>query len=268
MSVTISRRNFLKAAGATGALAAAGSQFLGPANRAEGAAAGAVPRLVPTLCGMCEAHCGVLAYTHGEKLLKLEGNFRHSHSLGKICPRGSAGAYLLDDANRLKSPMKRVGARFEPISWELAFSEIGASLLAVKQRLGAKGVAWLRQPDLSDAWDVKFMRALGSPNLFASTSLSRACRDAACKCTLGGAPVFDLPSARYILLFDRNLAESTFPAELNGLTEAKARGAQIVVFDSRLTNTAALASEWIPIAAPGPDERFGHRGTVRCGVRG
>ena len=252
MSMTISRRNFLKAAGATGALAAASGPLLGPVNKAEGAAVGLVSRLVPTLCGMCEAHCGVLAYTQGEKLLKLEGNFRHSHSSGKICPRGAAGGYLLDDANRLKTPLKRVGARFEPISWELAFNEIGASLLDVKQRLGAEGVAWLRQPDLSDAWDVQFMRALGSPNLFASSSLSRACRDAACKYTLGGVPVFDLARARYILLFDRNLAETTFPAEVNGLTEAKARGAHIVVFDPRLTNTAALAHEWIPIR-PGSD---------------
>ncbi len=252
MSVTISRRNFLKAAGATGALAAAGGQLLGQTNEAEGAAKEEVPRLVPTLCGMCEAHCGVLAYTQGQKLLKLEGNFRHSHSLGKICPRGAAGGYLLDDANRLKTPLKRVGARFEPIPWELALQEIGGSLLDVKQRLGAQGVAWLRHPDISDAWDVQFMRALGSPNLFASTSLGRACRNAACQYTLGGVPVFDLPSARYILLFGRNLAESIFTADVNRLTEAKERGAHIVVFDPRLTNTAALAHEWIPIK-PGSD---------------
>jgi thiosulfate reductase/polysulfide reductase chain A len=118
--------------------------------------------------------------------------------------------------------------------------------------LGAEGVAWLRQPDLSDAWDLQFMRALGSPNIFASTSPSRASRDAALRSTLGRVPEFDLANARYILLFDRNLAESTFPAGINGLSEAKARGAQIVVVDSRLTNTAALASEWVPIR-PGSD---------------
>jgi thiosulfate reductase/polysulfide reductase chain A len=252
MSMKISRRKFLKAAGAAGALAAASGPLLVPTSKATAATVGVVPRLVPTICGMCEAHCGVLAYTQGDELLKLEGNFRHSHSLGKICPRGAAGGYLLDDANRLKTPLKRVGTRFEPISWEVAFSEIGASLLNVKQRLGAEGVAWLRQPDLSDAWDVQFMRALGSPNIFASTSTTRACRDAAFASTLGGVPVFDLPNARYVLLFDRNLAESTFPADVNGLSEAKAHGARIVVVDPRLTNTAALANEWVPIR-PGSD---------------
>jgi anaerobic selenocysteine-containing dehydrogenase len=157
VSVTISRRGFLKAAAATGALTAAGGQLLGQTYEAEGAAGEETPRLVPTLCGMCDAHCGVLAYTLGQKLLKLEGNFRHSHSLGKICARGAAGSYLLDDPNRLKTPLKRVGTRFEPIAWEIALNEIGARLLDVKQRLGAQGVAWLRHPDICDAWDVQFM---------------------------------------------------------------------------------------------------------------
>jgi thiosulfate reductase/polysulfide reductase chain A len=252
MSVKISRRNFLKAAGALGAVMLCGSPFLGQVDQADSASKEETPRLVPTVCGMCEAHCGVLAYTEGQKLLKLEGNFRHSHSLGRICPRGSAGARLLDQVNRIKSPLKRVGNRFEPIPWEMAFSEIGARLQTLKQRVGAPGLAWLRHPQASDAWDRQFMRAFGSPNIFASTSLGRACRDAACQTTLGGIPVFDFPNSRYILIFGRNYAESIFTADLNHLTTAKQHGAHIVVFDPRLSNTAALAHEWIPIK-PGTD---------------
>jgi thiosulfate reductase/polysulfide reductase chain A len=253
MSVKFSRRDFLKAVAAVGAVVAVGSQFLGRVGRSSGAVAKEeVPRLVPTVCGMCEVHCGVLAYIQGQKLLKLEGNFRHSHSLGKLCPRGAAGAKLLDDANRLKSPQKRVGNHFEPIPWDQALREIGARLLDVKQRFGAQSVAWLRHPDISDAWDVQFMRAFGSPNIFASTSLGRACRNAACQVTLGAVPVFDFPNSRYILIFGRNFAESIFTADVNRMTEAKERGAHIVVFDPRLTNTAALAHEWISIK-PGTD---------------
>ncbi len=252
MSVRLDRRTFLKTAAAVTATIAVGGQFFGHPDRTESAAKEEVPRLVPTVCGMCEVHCGVLAYTEGQKLLKLEGNFRHSHSLGKICPRGAAGIKLLNDPNRLKSPLKRVGNRFEAISWEVALREIGARLVDVKQRIGAQGIAWLRHPDLADAWDMQFMRALGSPNTFASTSLGRACRNAACQVTVGSVPVFDVLNSRYILIFGRNFAEGIFTADVHSLAEAKERGAHIVVIDPRLTNTAAFAQEWIPIK-PGTD---------------
>jgi len=253
MSVRLSRREFLKAAAVFATMSATGVQFWGNAYQiANAAAKEQVPQLIPTICGMCDAHCGVLAYTQGQKLLKLEGNFRHSHSLGKICPRGAAGGKLLDDPNRLKLPLKRVGNRFEPIPWELAWKEIGARLLDVKQRLGAQSVAWLRHPDVADAWDVQFMRAFGSPNIFASTSLGRANRNAAARATVGDIPVFDFVNSRYVLIFGRNYAESIFTSDVNQLAEAKERGAHIVVFDPRLTNTAAFAHEWIPIK-PGTD---------------
>lgn len=252
MPASVTRRDFLKVTATLLAGVAAGCQPLGQIEHSNIQTSGEVPRLIPTLCGMCEAHCGVLAYTQGSRLLKLEGNFRHSHSMGKICSRGAAGAKLLDDPNRLRIPLKRVGSRFEPVSWEVALSEIGARLLDVKKRLGAPSVAWLRHPDLSDAWDQQFMRAFGSPNIFATTGLGRANRNAAAQVTLGGIPVFDFSNSRYLLIFGRNFAESIFTSDINRLTEAKERGAHIIVFDPRLTNTAAFAHEWIAIK-PGTD---------------
>jgi len=252
MSVKISRREFLRAAAVFTTMSVTGVQFWGQVCQFASAAAKEVPRLVPTVCGMCDAQCGLLAYTLGQQLLKLEGNFRHSHSLGKICPRGVASMKLLDDPNRLKSPLKRVGSRFESVSWELALNEIGARLQDIKKRLGAQSVAWLRHPGTADAWDQQFMRAFGSPNIFASTSLGRTCRNAAARATLGDIPIFDFANARYILIFGRNYAESIFTSDVYGLSAAKERGARIVVFDPRLTNTAALAHEWIPIK-PGTD---------------
>ncbi|MBI4788221.1 MAG: molybdopterin-dependent oxidoreductase [Chloroflexi bacterium] len=257
MSIKLSRRNFLKTTAAFATLFAGSHAFLGQPDGVAAASKDQVPRLIPTVCGMCEARCGVLAYTQGQKLLKLEGNFRHSHSLGKICPRGVAGAKFLDDADRLKSPLKRVGNRFEPISWDVALTEIGAQLSQIKQRLGAQGLAWLRHPEISDAWDVQFMRAFGSPNLFATTSLGRASRNAAAQLTVGDVPVFDFAHSRYILIFGRNHAESIFTADITRLAEAKERGAHLVVFDPRLSNTAALAQEWISLK-PGTDGALLH----------
>ena len=151
MPVSLSRRDFLKSAATLTATVAAGCQPWVSQTDAGIATKEDVPRLVPTLCGMCEAHCGVLAYTQGEKLLKLEGNFRHSHSLGKICPRGAAGAKLLDDTSRLRTPLKRVDGRFEPIPWEPALNEIGARLSDVKKKYGAQSMAQWRRPRVQRA---------------------------------------------------------------------------------------------------------------------
>ncbi len=251
MPIDLNRREFVKLAIAGSASIASGCQS-NTVPPSKVAAREEVPRLIPTVCGMCEVHCGVLAYTQGEKVLKLEGNFRHSHNVGKICPRGATGVKLLEDPNRLKSPLKRVGSRCEPIPWGQALHEIGAKLSEIKKRLGPASVAWLRHPDLSDAWDQQFMRAFGSPNIFASTSLGRASRNAACLATVGAVPILDYARSRYTILFGRNLAESMFVSDVYHLTASKERGARIVVVDPRLTNTAALAHEWISIQ-PGTD---------------
>ncbi|MEW6233007.1 MAG: molybdopterin-dependent oxidoreductase, partial [Chloroflexota bacterium] len=264
------RRQFLQVAGATAAAAIGGRLVSGGEKLAT--AKEEVPRLIPTVCGICDARCGVVAYVREGKLLKLEGNYRHSHSLGRICPRGSAGVKLLYDPDRLKCPLKRgADGRFERITWEQAFKEIAERLQAIKEHYGPRGLAWLRHhpftvlypseeaslssplyPDLADAWDRQFMRTFGSPNLFSHISLGRAARNAAAFYTVGALPVFDLENSRYILLFGRNHAEGMFVADTRALLTAKSRGAHIVAVDPRLTNTAAQAHEWIPIK-PGTD---------------
>ncbi|MCL4534530.1 MAG: molybdopterin-dependent oxidoreductase [Bacteroidetes bacterium] len=246
----ISRRDFLKGVGAAGALAALGSVASRYGIAAEEQV---VPHLTPTVCGMCTAHCGVLAYTAEGKLLKLEGNFKHSHSQGRICARGSAGVKLLYDPDRLKTPLKRNAAGdFEPISWEQAWQEIGQKLQELRQREGPQILAWARQPNLSDLWDRQFVAAFGSPNLFSNLSMARGSRNLACRLTLGGVPVSDLGNARYLLVFGRNFGESIFVSDLEALMRAKERGAHVVVVDPRLSNTAAQAHEWISIR-PGTD---------------
>jgi len=252
----LTRREFILTTGVATTLAAAGCERHDPSKAAVAALASKereIPRLVPTVCEMCEVRCGLLAYVEGGKLFKLEGNYNHSHSLGRICALGSAAIKLLYDPNRLKYPMKRTAeGKFERISWEQAFYEIAQKLAAIRARFGPQALAWVRKPGLADEWDRQFMRAFGSPNIFSTTSMGRASRDTACRYTLGWVPIFDYANSHYIMLFGRNIAEGMIPCDAKALMDAKAAGAHIVAVDPRLTNTAAQAHEWIPIK-PGTD---------------
>ena len=250
---TISRRKFLVACGATAAVATVGGKLIRQDNAHAKELESQTPRLISTVCGMCDANCGVIAYVNGHELYKLEGNNSHTHSDGRICPRGSAGVKLLYDPDRLRSPLKRVGAdQFEKISWEQAFEEIGQKLKQIKETHGPQALAWARHPELSDDWDRQFMKAYGSPNIFSHLSVAQSSRHLACRYTTGGEPVMDYRNSRYILLFGRNHGETIFTADLQSLMAAKEKGARIVSIDPRLSNTAAQAHEWVSIR-PGTD---------------
>ncbi len=257
-ALALTRRKFIAGLATAGALAAVGAHAVGtraiaqdqqsvPAGEAE------APRLTPTLCGMCDAHCGVVAYVKGGRLSKLEGNHSHSHSLGRICARGSAGVKLLYDPDRLQAPLKRrPDGTFERISWQQAFAEIGQSLVALRERYGPQSLAWVRHPDLSDEWDRRFAAAFGTPNLFTHATTAQSALTIACRATLGWLPVTDLRRAKFILVCGRNFAESIFPADLDALMAAKEAGARIICLDPRLSNMAAQAHEWLPLR-PGSD---------------
>ena len=247
----LTRRDFVKGVGVAGALAAGGWKVFDwqpvAASRTE------LPQLIPTVCGMCDVQCGAIAYVKDGKLLKMEGNYNHTHSLGRICGRGSAAVKLLYDPDRLKWPLKRVApGKFERISWDQAWKEIAAKLQEVKAVYGPQALAWARRPQPTDLWDQQFMKAFGSPNLFGDAAIGYASRDLACQLTVGRVPFSDLRNSRFIISFGRNFAESIFVSDLQALMEAKEKGAKIVVVDPRLSNTAAKATEWVPIR-PGTD---------------
>ena len=89
-------------------------------------------KAVPTTCGMCEAGCGILAFTEGNRVVTVQGNPLHPNNRGKICAKGIAGINCLYDPERITYPMKREGNRGEGnwkrITWDEAYEEIVAML--------------------------------------------------------------------------------------------------------------------------------------------
>lgn len=249
----ISRRRFLQSAGIL-ALAAGGYKLFdwaAPLARGEEKVTGKdqIATLVPSICGMCTANCGILVYVENGQPVKIEGNYRHSHSHGRLCARGSAGIKVAQNWQRLKGPLKRgpIEGSFQQIGWDQAFQEIGAKLTEIKNAYGPESLAWICGPRLSQAWDRHFVKAFGSPNFFSTESLYRSPVTVASRYTTGSVPIPDIASSRFILAVGRDYAENTLVRDLEDLMQAREKGASLVVVDPRLTRTAAQADEWIPI---------------------
>lgn len=155
----ITRRRFLKIAGALAAATAGGPLFR--ENQARAADFGN-PVLVETderveikysVCLACHSACGIRCKVVDGVLVKIDGNPYHPNNLephlpydtppeqarliaGKACAKGQSGIQVLYNPFRIKEPLKRVGPRgsgqWETISWDQAFQEIGQRLLELR----------------------------------------------------------------------------------------------------------------------------------------
>jgi len=89
-----------------------------------------------TFCRICEATCGLKATIEGDRVVALEPDHDHVVSKGYSCIKGLRYHEIHHSPDRLRVPLKRVGDRFEEISWDQALGEIGAK---VRQLVNCRG---------------------------------------------------------------------------------------------------------------------------------
>ena len=216
--------------------------------------------VVPTFCELCFWKCGVLAHVKDGRVTKIVGNPAHPLSKGKICPRGTGGAALLYDPDRLKKPMLRRSKRgqqvFEEVSWTAALDETARQMDAIRTKYGPEAFA-LFTHGWGGSWFTRLIQAYGSPNVAApSYAQCRGPRDVAFTLTYGqglGSPEsIDIANARCITLIGSHLGENMHNTQVQEFAEAIDRGAQLVVVDPRFSVAASKAKYWLPIK-PGTD---------------
>ena len=133
-SSSMSRRQFLEAAGFTISLAALGGcgrapveHALPPPNMPVGMIPGRLQYFAST-CAGCSAACGLLVGTRDGRPLKMEGMPEHPLSRGGLCAVGQALPIGLYDNHRLTGPL-RAG---EPADWITVDREIAQALNQIK----------------------------------------------------------------------------------------------------------------------------------------
>lgn len=270
MSKKISRRDFLKLAGA-GAATGAVLTGCGPATRQvirepytqmPEYTFNGKSTFFATTCRECSAGCGLVVRTFQGRALKTEGNKNHPVNLGKTCARGQATLQGLYNPDRNTDPAQqsaRGSGNFSNMDWDAAISVVADAL----QNTDPAGIAFLMGLAPDHLFDLAsdLTAAIGAPAPVRYSALgmfeSRATLGKAAENLLGqeSLPFFDISNADMTFSFGANFLETwlspvAFTRQYSRMRRGRAGGrGYLVQFEARMSQTAANADEWIPLQA-------------------
>ena len=216
-------------------------------------------------CNLCEAICGIEVKTQGEEILSIKGDKNDPLGRGHICPKAVALQDLHNDPERLRKPVKRVGENWEEISWDEAFTVAAEGIHNVQSQYGENGMAiYAGNPNVHNYGSLThgamLSKLIRSKNRFSATSLDQLPIQLMCYLMYGhqlGVPVTDIDNCDYFVIMGGNPMASngsmmTVPDVGKRIKAIQQRDGKVVVIDPRRSETADVASEYLPIK-PGSD---------------
>ena len=84
----------------------------------------------PTFCRICEPLCGMIATVEDGRLISLRPDKDHPLSSGFACQKGIAFTEVVNDPDRVTTPLRRGPHGFEPVSWDEAMTDIAATAVS------------------------------------------------------------------------------------------------------------------------------------------
>ncbi len=209
--------------------------------------------LVPTTCFNCESACGLLAYVDKDtmQIRKFEGNPEHPGSRGRNCAKGPATLNQITDPDRILNPLKRAAGRgegrWERVSWDEALDEIAGRIRKAMEEGRHNEVMYHVGRPGEDGFTERVMAAWGVDGHNSHTNVCSAGARAGYELWCGiDRPSPDHARSRVILLVSSHLETGHyFNPHAQRVIEAKKNGAKLIVFDTRLSNTATHADYWL-----------------------
>ena len=219
-------------------------------------------------CTFCEAICGVVVETEGDRVLSVRGDEDDPLSRGYICPKAYALKEVYEDPDRLRRPLRRTRGGWKEVSWEDAFAETGERLVEVRAQHGANAIGfYIGNPTGNDGpailYGAGLVHAIGTKRRYSASSLDQLPKMLANACLFGGNAAIAVPDVdrtSYFLVLGANPVVSngslmTAPGIKKRLKALRARGGRLVVVDPRRTETAEIADHHVSIR-PGTDAFF------------
>ncbi|WP_338522832.1 molybdopterin oxidoreductase family protein [Pseudomonas batumici] len=220
-------------------------------------------------CHLCEAICGLTIETTtteaAVQITSIKGDPLDTFSRGHICPKAVALQDIQNDPDRLRQPMRRVGAEWLPIEWDEAFALVAERLAAIQARHGQNAVAiYQGNPSVHNyglmTHSNYFLGLLKTRNRFSATSVDQLPQHLSSHLMYGHGlllPIPDIDHTDFMLILGGNPLASngsimTVPDVEKRLKAIQARGGKVVVVDPRRSETAAMADQHL-FVRPGGD---------------
>lgn len=212
-------------------------------------------------CHLCEAICGLVIETEGEKILSIKGDKDDPLSRGHICPKAVALRDLHEDPDRLRQPLKRTKNaagenEWQEISWDEALDTTAAKLVEINDRDGVNAIGiYMGNPTVHNYGMLTHQSNLfghfRTNNRFSATSVDQLPHHLASLWLFGHKSLFPIPDidrTDYFLMLGANPLASngsiwTVPDVRKRIKDLTARGGKLVLIDPRRTETAEFATE-------------------------
>ena len=205
--------------------------------------------------------CGLEVRIEDNQIVKSRGDKDNLNSQGYVCRKGLNIRYHQHHAGRLLYPLKRVGGRFERISWEQAINEIAAGLKAIVDEHGPRSLALMGGGTIAcmsqGVFSVGLLRAMGSQyyyNALAQELTGRYWVDGECFGNQNRHTVPDLEHTDMVLIVGKNpmMSHHSPRARRHWPAFAKDPDNVLIVVDPRVSETAKLADIHLALR-PGTD---------------
>ena len=257
----LDRRSFLRKSGlVAGGLATIGALPLATVQKAEAAGpnvAGATIR--KSICTHCAVGCTVTAEVSNGVWVGQEPSWDSPINRGSHCAKGASVRELVSGESRLKYPMKLTNGKWTRVSWDVAINEIGDKLTEIRQKSGADAVYWLGSAKMTNEasyWFRKLGAYWGTNNTDHQARICHSTTVTGVANTWGyGAmtnSLTDMRNAKTLIYIGSNAAEA-HPVGMQHMLESKELNkGNFIVFDPRMTRTAAHATEYARFR-PGTD---------------
>lgn len=125
-----------------------------------------------TGCILCAQNCGLEILVENGRMVKVRPDRENPRSKGYACRKGMNILNYQYPNGRLTAPLKRIGERFETISWDQATGEIAARLRTLVDTHGPKCLAYMGASSQGGHFEAAFglslLRSLGSQYLYSS----------------------------------------------------------------------------------------------------
>lgn len=197
----------------------------------------------------------------GGRIGRLRGAVDNSYTAGVICAKVARYSERLYHPDRLKRPLRRIGAkgagRFEPIAWDSALDEIANAFICAEQRYGSEAV-----------WPYFYAGTMGlvmRDGIERLRHVKRYSRQWATICTtlawtgfiagtgkLAGSDPREMAKSDVVVIWGTNAAATQVNVMTHAVRARKQRGAKIIAIDIYMNDTMRQADVAV-LLKPGSD---------------